>query len=73
LDKLKGQKSVFASQSIGQKSYQKDLRELKLQMEACVFVLNERGQRINTDYGTVITDFSQVDGSGSANPPSNFL
>jgi hypothetical protein len=42
-DALIGSMTTLASQSIGSKSITRDLRELKSQLEAIIFVLNERG------------------------------
>lgn len=58
-DKLKASLAnlgTFTSQTVGSKSYTRDLRELSAQLSAVVFVLNER----TTPYeGTILTDFSQ--------------
>lgn len=48
---------AYTSQTVGAKSYSRDLRELRSILEAIQFVLNERGMG---DYeGTILTDFSQ--------------
>lgn len=55
----------FTSQTIGGKSYTRDLRYLHQQLEAVQFVLNER----TTPYqGTVLADFSQIEGPHSGQP-----
>jgi len=41
---LKAQVSVFSQQAIGQKSYTKDLNELRGQLSAAIRVQNERSQ-----------------------------
>jgi len=47
----------YTSQTIGAKSYSRDLRELRSILEAIQFVLNERSMG---DYeGTILTDFSE--------------
>ena len=56
---------VFTSQTVGNKSYTRDLRELTDQLCAAQFVLNER----TTPYaGTMVTDFSQGAGIGQGQP-----
>lgn len=55
-DKIKGSYSTMSSQTVGSKSYTRDLRLLQSQLEAITFVLNER----TTPYqGTILADFSQ--------------
>jgi len=57
------QMTTLSSQSVGQKSFTRDLRHLKEQLEAITFVLNERS---GTGYEPfILTDFSGV---GSAPP-----
>ncbi len=56
---LKRQKSLFSSQNIGSKSYTKDLRELRDQLQAAIRVKNERSQGpCARSFGT--TDFSHA-------------
>lgn len=56
---------AFSSQTIGGKSYTRDLRYLQSQLEAIQFVLNER----TTPYeGVVLTDFSQIEGPKKGQP-----
>lgn len=50
---------AFSSQTIGSKSYTRDLRFLQQQLEAIQFVLNERNGSLGPYQGTVLTDFSQ--------------
>lgn len=64
-DKLKAQLAslggTYSSQTVGSKSYTRDIREFRSQLAAITFVLNER----TTPYeGTIITDFSQQDMRG---------
>jgi hypothetical protein len=56
---------TFSSQAIGGKSYTRDLRFLQSQLEAIQFVLNERTAPYE---GTVITDFSQIEGPKKGQP-----
>jgi hypothetical protein len=67
-DKLKASilaLGTFTSQTVGGKSYTRDLRELSSQLSAVVFVLNER----TTPYeGTILTDFSQGAGIQQGQP-----
>lgn len=57
-DKLKAKilaAGTYTSQTVGGKSYTRDLREMRSQLAAVQFVLNER----TTPYeGTILTDFS---------------
>lgn len=59
---LESQQTGFASQSMGTKSYARDLRRLDDQLNAIAFVLRERGaiviQKPETNYGKGVTDFS---------------
>ena len=58
---LKKQISVFTSQTVGQKSYTKDLTELRGQLSAAIRVQNERAHpKDNPGFG--ITDFSGIGG-----------
>ena len=59
---LKRQVSVFTQQSVGGKSYVKDLAELRGQLSAAVRVQNERGQPADENYGVGVTDFSRITG-----------
>lgn len=60
---------AFSSQTIGGKSYTRDIRFLQSQLEAIQFVLNERGAGGHGPYeGTIITDFSQVEGPKKGQP-----
>jgi len=63
-DKLKGlllAGGSYSSQTVGGKSYTRDIREFRSQLAAVTFVLNER----TTPYeGTILTDFSQQDTKG---------
>jgi hypothetical protein len=54
--------SVYSMQGVGQKTYQKDLAELRGQLSAAVRIQTERGQGGNQSVG--IVDFS-----GISNPP----
>jgi hypothetical protein len=42
-DALIASMTTLSSQAVGSKSFTRDLRELKDQLEAIIFVLNERG------------------------------
>ena len=58
---------TYSSQTIGAKSYTRDLRYLTDQLCAVQFVLNER----TTPYeGTVITDFSSIETGGARGQPA---
>lgn len=59
---------AFSSQTIGGKSYTRDLRFLQSQLEAIQFVLNERNGAIGPYQGTVLTDFSQIEGPKKGQP-----
>jgi hypothetical protein len=50
---------TFSGQTIGSKSYTRDLRFLQSQLESIQFVLNERSIPYE---GVVVTDFSEVEG-----------
>lgn len=54
--------STYSSQTIGQKSFTRDLRFWRDQLAAIVFVLNERSN--NGYVGTIVTDFSQLGDRG---------
>ncbi len=58
-DALIASMTTLTSQAVGSKSLTRDLRELKSQLEACVFVMNERGTPLGyvSEY---IIDFSNV-------------
>lgn len=61
----------FSSQTIGSKSYTRDLRFLQSQLEAMQFVLNERGAGGHGPYeGTVLTDFSMIETGGGKGQPA---
>lgn len=59
---LEAQQSIFSQQSMGTKSYTRDLRRLDDQLNAIAFVLREKTPIVINkrpgDYGTGITDFS---------------
>ena len=55
--------SVYSMQGVGNKTYQKDLNELKGQLSAAVRVTKERGMPSGQSAG--IIDFSRV-----SNPPT---
>jgi hypothetical protein len=56
---LKEQESLFTEQSIGSKSFAKDLRELREKLHAAIRVKSERSQSPETkSWG--IPDFSQA-------------
>jgi hypothetical protein len=61
----------YASQAVGQKSFSKDTSRsgLQAQLEAIQFVLNERGAP-GPYAGFMISDFSNVDSSGSRGQPA---
>jgi len=60
--KLLASITTYSSQTVGQKSFTKDLRHFRDQLAAITFVLNERGG----DYvHTIITDFSVSGQKGS--------
>ncbi len=61
----------YASQTVGQKSFTKDTSRggLQSQLEAIQFVLNERGAP-GPYAGHMISDFSNVDGSGYRGQPA---
>lgn len=65
-DNLRSQLSIFATQSVGSKSFTRDLRELRDRLEACQFVVNERGQLVK--HSEVTVDFSQLGMTGSLGP-----
>lgn len=54
---LIGSMTTLSSQTVGSKSFTRDLRELKSQLEAVVFVLNERGMAGGYPRG-IVFDFS---------------
>ena len=58
---LKGQISVFSQQTVGGKSYVKDLNELRGQLAAAIRVQNERSLPPRYNYGVGSMDFSRVD------------
>lgn len=59
---LEAQQAGFTAQSMGTKSYQRDMRRLDDMLNAIAFVLRERGaiviQKPPVNYGKGITDFS---------------
>lgn len=63
-DELIGSMTTLSSQTVGSKSFTRDLTRLERQLEAIVFVLNERGMPKGYE-SILITDFS---GTGSAPP-----
>lgn len=66
-DNLIGQLTTLSSQTVGNKSFTRDLRELKNRLEAVVFVMNERG----LPYGyirNIVFDFSGIDGGTRGQP-----
>jgi hypothetical protein len=56
---LKHLGTTLSSQTVGSKSFTRDLREIRALLEAITFVLNERGLPGNYD-STIITDFSEI-------------
>ena len=48
---------AYTAMAVGGKSFTRDIRNLQAQLEALVFVLNERSMKYE---GTMITDFSGV-------------
>lgn len=56
-DKLKASITTLTSQTVGSKSYTRDLSQLRSQLAAVTFVLNERS--MGPYEGTVLTDFAQ--------------
>lgn len=67
-DKLKGSLTTLTSQTVGGKSYTRDLLQLRSQLAAVIFVLNERS---NGGYeGTILTDFAQ--GINQGQPAGTF-
>ena len=61
-DNLISQMSVFSQQNVGSKSFTRDLVELRDQLGAATFVLQERGFPVNQCIGT--KDFSCIEGTG---------
>ena len=59
-DSLKSQITIFSQQSIGSKSFTRDLKELRDQLSSAVFVLAERSRPAGQNLGVGITDFSQI-------------
>lgn len=66
IDALKAEISVYASQSIGQKSYEKNLQELKLQLSAAIRAQQERRFASNSQIYEGTVDFTFVN---SESPP----
>lgn len=58
IEKLKGQISIFSSQSVGSKTFTRDLGELRTQLSAATRAMSEKGQTGRTNSG--VTDFSRV-------------
>lgn len=58
ITELKKQISVYSAQSVGNKSYTKDLAELRGQLSAAYLVQQERSNRRDPGYG--VTDFSRI-------------
>jgi hypothetical protein len=51
--------SAYSSQTVGSKSFTRDVNAIQRQLEAIQFVLNERGSGIPQGYeGIYLTDFS---------------
>lgn len=63
---LEARDNEFQSQSMGTKSFARDLRQLQDQLNAIAFVLRERGDlnsittKPPTNYGVGITDFECI-------------
>lgn len=70
---LISQMSVFASQSIGSKSFSKDLRELRDQLASLTFVQKERSLPTGTNPSIGVTDFSGVQMTGGLIPPQTLI
>jgi hypothetical protein len=52
--------SAYSSQTVGSKSFTRDVNAIQKQLEAIQFVLNERSSGIVQGYeGVYLTDFSQ--------------
>ena len=56
---LKRQNSIFSSQTVGSKSFTRDLQELKNKLSSAIRVQTERGQSANNKNWSV-TDFSRI-------------
>lgn len=56
-DELIGSMTTLSSQTVGNKSFTLDLQELKSQLEAVIFVLNERGSPCGYPR-SIVFDFS---------------
>lgn len=68
LQKLQGHLSnlsAYSSQTVGSKSFTRDVNAIQKQLEAIQFVLNERGSGLIHGYhGRLLTDFSDAETVG---------
>jgi len=67
IERLERQISVFTEQAVGQKSYVKDLAELRGQLSAAYRILKEQSGRGNPS--TFVTDFSRRGQGGAGDDP----